>query len=98
MRCSVDAVSVLQWLSQSPDQNPSENLWHCLKIAVKKKQHLYILSNLEQTCWDDGHAKLVGTNPNRLKAVKSEIKSNIYNIYILINIMNFVLDRSLQKK
>ena len=37
-------IYVLEWLSQSPDLNPIEILWHDLKIAV----HQLSLSNLTE--------------------------------------------------
>lgn len=32
-------LKVLEWPSQSPDLNPTENLWSDLKIAVFSKSH-----------------------------------------------------------
>ena len=68
-------MNVLEWPSQSPDQNPIENLWHDLKIAV----HLcspHNLTEFEQFCPDEWEnlaqsrcAKLRETYPNRLTAV-----------------------------
>ena len=71
-------VNVLSRPSQSPDLNPIENLWNELKTAVHKWSPTN-LNELEQFCKEEWEniaksrcAKLVETNPNRLKA---EIKA-----------------------
>ena len=68
-------VNVLAWPSQSPDLNPTENLWNDSKTAVHKCSPSN-LTELEQFCKEEWAniaksrcAKLVETNPNRLKAV-----------------------------
>ena len=66
---------ILEWLSQIPDLNSIENLWHDFKIAVH--QHCpHNLTELEQFCTEEWAniaqsrcVKLVETYPNRLTAV-----------------------------
>ena len=68
-------INVLEWLSQIPDLNPIENLWHDMKIAVHQCSPR-ILTELEQFSAEElaniaqsRCAKLVETCPNRLTAV-----------------------------
>ncbi len=47
-------IKVLEWLSQSPDLYPIENLWRELKVRVAKRQPRN-LNDLERICkeqWD----------------------------------------------
>ena len=67
--------NVLEWPSQSSDLNPTENLWHDLKIAVHQRSPRN-LTDLEQFCPEESAnisqsrcAKLVETFPNRLTVV-----------------------------
>ena len=72
-----EKVNVLQRPSQSADLKPIENLWHYLKIAVRKRRptNLNILEQICQEEWENISpklcAKLVETHPNRLKAVNA---------------------------
>ena len=79
-------VKVLEWSSQNPDLNPTENLWKHL-IAV----HQHSSSNsteLEEICKEECEkisksrcAKLIQTYPRRLKAViaaKAVFASTMY--------------------
>ena len=68
-------MNVLAWPSQSPDLNPTENLWNDLKTAVHKRSSSN-WTELEQFCKEEWAniaksrcAKLVETYPNRLNAV-----------------------------
>ena len=68
-------LNVLEWLSQSPDLNPIENLWYDLNIAVHQ-QNPSNLKELEQFCLEEWAkipvarcAKLIETYPSRLTGV-----------------------------
>ncbi len=43
---------VLEWLSQSPDLNPIENLWRKLKLCIAQRQPQN-LKDLEKTCMEE---------------------------------------------
>ena len=45
-------IKVLEWPSQSSDQNPIENLWRELKLRVAKRQPRN-LKDLERICKDE---------------------------------------------
>ena len=70
-------VNVLEWLSQSPDQTPIENVWLDLKRAVHARSPRN-LTGLEQFCKEEWSkiavsrcASLIETHPHRLSAVIS---------------------------
>ena len=59
-------IGVVEQPSQSPDLNPTENLWQYLKAADHKRSP----SNLtELEMCEEKWPKLVETNPKRLVAV-----------------------------
>ena len=66
------SLKVLEWPSQSPDFNPSENLWRDLKIAVQQ-HYPSNLTGLERICRDEWEKfpkyKLGASYPRRLEAV-----------------------------
>ena len=69
------SLNVLVWPSQSPDLNSFEHLWRDLKIAVQWCS-LSNLTEFERICREEWEklrkyrcAKLVASNPRRLKAV-----------------------------
>ena len=45
-------LNILEWPSQSPDLNPTENLWYDLKIAVYPRNPSN-LKELEQICLEE---------------------------------------------
>uniref|UniRef100_A0A9J7ZYF3 Tc1-like transposase DDE domain-containing protein n=1 Tax=Cyprinus carpio carpio TaxID=630221 RepID=A0A9J7ZYF3_CYPCA len=68
----VKKVNVLAWPSESPDLNPTENLWNDLKTAVHKRN----LKDLERICKEEWIkippemcANLVTNYKNRLTSV-----------------------------
>ncbi len=68
-------VKVLEWLSQSPNLNPIENLWRELKVRVAKRQPRN-LNDMERICkeeWDkippEMCANLVANYKKRLTSV-----------------------------
>ena len=69
-------ICTLNWPSQSPDLNPSENLWNTLKVKVHKRNPQNI-KQLEELCkeeWGkvmlDQYGKFVANYRKRLEAVK----------------------------
>jgi hypothetical protein len=65
-------LNVLEWPSQRPDLNPTENLWYDLKIAVHQRNPTN-LKELEQFYFEEWAeipvarcAKLIETYPKRL--------------------------------
>ena len=69
------SLNVLEWSSQSPDLNPIEHHRRDLKIAVQRRSPSN-LTELEKICREEWEklpkyrcAKLVVSNPRRLKAV-----------------------------
>uniref|UniRef100_A0AAZ3RVB6 Tc1-like transposase DDE domain-containing protein n=1 Tax=Oncorhynchus tshawytscha TaxID=74940 RepID=A0AAZ3RVB6_ONCTS len=56
-------VKVLEWLSQSPDLNPIENLWSELKrsVCARRPTNLTQLHQLCQEEWDKSHPTYCGS-------------------------------------
>ena len=74
-------VKVLEWLSQSPDLNPIDNLWAALikYVRARRPTNLTVLHQLCQEEWAKIHptycGKLVEGNPKCLTQVK-QFKGN----------------------
>ncbi len=73
-----NSVTVLEWLSQSPDLNPIEHLWRDLKMAVHQRLPSN-LTELERICKEEWQRipksrceKLVASFPKRLMAVLNQ--------------------------
>ena len=49
---SENNVNVLQWLTQSPDLNPIDDLWRFLKIQIRKRAPASI-NNLKTICQEE---------------------------------------------
>ena len=80
-------INVLQWPTQNPNLSAIKNLWHCLKIAVHKRQTNKPeqpgenLSERTGTIPPKPRANLAETSPNRLKAATAEKSSQ--SLFIL---------------
>ncbi len=69
---------VLEWLSQSPDLNPIENLWRELKVRVAQRQTQNITA-LEEICMEEW-AKITATVcENLVKTYRKRLTSVIAN-------------------
>jgi hypothetical protein len=72
-----EGITVLPWPAQSPDHNPIENLWHCLKLKLAKyEQKAKGIHELWERCdseWNkftvEECRKYIDTVPARVKAV-----------------------------
>uniref|UniRef100_A0A8C7SLW5 Transposase Tc1-like domain-containing protein n=1 Tax=Oncorhynchus mykiss TaxID=8022 RepID=A0A8C7SLW5_ONCMY len=79
-------VKVLEWPSQSPDQNPIENIWRELKVRIIQRQPRN-LKDLEKVCMEEWPKIPAAVCANLVKNCRKSMISVIANKRFLYQIL-----------